>query len=88
MRRGTGAKSREPGARRLAAAKRAELVAKKQPPEGATWEAIPADRGAYLRQLSTAFRKAFGEDVPLPEHPLPAEAKPDQVGVMMELTLR
>ena len=52
--------------RRVVTAKKAELVARKQPAEELDFAAISADREDYLRQLTTVYRKAYGAGAELP----------------------
>ena len=52
--------------RRVVTAKKAELVARKQPAEELDFAAISADREDYLRQLTTVYRKAYGAGAGLP----------------------
>jgi hypothetical protein len=52
--------------RRVVTAKKAELVARKQPAEELDFAAISADREDYLRQLTTVYRKAYGAGAKLP----------------------
>lgn len=64
--------------RRVVAAKKVELLAAKQPVDGLEFSTISADRDDYLRQLTTAYRKAYGQDARLPE---PAATPPDSAPV-------
>lgn len=57
--------------RSVVAAKKAELLAKRQPADGVVFAELSADREDYLRQLTTAFRKTYGANAKLPE-PAPA----------------
>jgi hypothetical protein len=52
--------------RRVVTAKKAELVARKQPADELDFAAISADREDYLRQLTTVYRKAYGSGAGLP----------------------
>lgn len=53
--------------RGVVAAKKAELVARKQPADGLNFAVVGADREDYLRQLITVYRKAYGAKAILPE---------------------
>jgi hypothetical protein len=52
--------------RRVVTAKKAELVARKQPADDLDFSAISADREDYLRQLTTVYRKAYGAGAEFP----------------------
>ncbi len=53
--------------RDVVAAKKAELIARKQPSDGLNFAAVSADREDYLRRLTTVYRKAYGANAELPE---------------------
>jgi hypothetical protein len=60
--------------RRVVAAKRREVTARKGDPDAVTWDSVTADREDYQRQLRAVWqREAPGEPVPAP----PAEPPPD-----------
>ncbi|MDQ1303204.1 MAG: hypothetical protein QG595_1187 [Pseudomonadota bacterium] len=52
--------------RRVVTAKKAELVARKQPADELDFAVISADREDYLRQLTSVYRKAYGAGAELP----------------------
>ncbi len=53
--------------RRIVAAKKVELLARKQPVDELDFAAISVDREDYLRQLTIVYRKSYGRDAKLPE---------------------
>ena len=57
--------------RDVVAARKAELIARKQPSDGLNFAAVSANREDYLRQLTAVYRKAYGAKAKLPEPPAP-----------------
>jgi len=53
--------------RKLVAARRTELTARKKPVDGLDYAAITADPGEHLRLLTALHRELVGPDAPLPE---------------------
>ncbi len=69
---------------RLVAARKAELVAKKQPVEGVSFATISADPKAYLKLLTIFYRQEYGDDVPVPEPPPEATDPTVQISLLEE----